>query len=221
MKPLSRWAYDHRVELRRLDPRTWMLVLRQRRGTPLGARHWERNYGKGPDPFGFEVADRAHVHHERIVAALAGRRYGRAFEAGCGEGALSQLLAPLCDELLAVDISQVAIDRARTRLADEPGVRFERGELPADLPAGPFDLMVLSDVMCYWTRRQVADSVATIEAALAPGGVVLVTHWRPNYPTHLLSGDAVQRIFRKRTSLERTFHDAGAQFRYERYAKPA
>jgi 2-polyprenyl-3-methyl-5-hydroxy-6-metoxy-1,4-benzoquinol methylase len=57
------------------------------------------------------VTERARCAH--LVGMLAGRRYGRVLEIGCGAGALTGLLAPHANRIVALDISQAAIAQAR------------------------------------------------------------------------------------------------------------
>ena len=90
----------------------------------------------------------------------------RAFEAGCSIGVFTALLADRCDELLAVDIAQTAVEAARGRLAARTHVHVERRTLPQQWPAGPFDLVVCSEILYYWDRP-------TLEAALPPSS----TRW--------------------------------------------
>lgn len=47
------------------------------------------------------------------VNLLGDRRYGRALEIGCGSGCFSRLLAGIADEVVALDVSPLAVERAR------------------------------------------------------------------------------------------------------------
>ncbi|MDH4148291.1 MAG: class I SAM-dependent methyltransferase [Acidimicrobiia bacterium] len=94
---------------------------------------------------------------------------GRALELACGRGAAAVWLARRGLDVLAVDVSAVAIGRAR-RLANACGVadrcRFEVADLDAGLPAGPpVDL-----VLCHRFRDERLDDA--IVERLAPGGTL-------------------------------------------------
>ncbi len=64
----------------------------------------------------------------QLLKMLEGKRYRRVLEIGCGAGYLTRLLAPHADHIVALDISQTAIDRARSLGAGQRRRRFPRGE---------------------------------------------------------------------------------------------
>lgn len=87
----------------------------------LDAQYFDDIFGSDDDPWdlassAYEAAKFAHTHD-----VLPDRRYARALEIGCAHGVLTGYLAPLCDSLLAVDISAKALAQARARLGDQPG----------------------------------------------------------------------------------------------------
>lgn len=68
---------------------------------------------------------------------------GRVLDLGCGEGGDAIWLAQHGWTVTAVDVSQVALDRGAAR-ADElglDGITWERHDLGATFPEGPFDLV--------------------------------------------------------------------------------
>lgn len=101
---------------------------------------------------------------------------------------LTERLARHCDRLLAVDVVEAALAQARARCASLPGVRFARLRLPDELPPGRFDLILLSEVVYYWSRPDIARVAAFVAEALEAGGDLLLVHWTgaTDYP---LSGD--------------------------------
>jgi len=163
---------------------------------------WDELYSSD-DPYGYEGTEER-ARYEWTLAALEGRRFARALELGCSVGVFTEMLAPQCDELVALDVSARALERAADRLGARPEVQLERGAVPDDLPEGPFDLIVCSDVLAYSVPDQVLVALRRIEGALASGGVLLAAHWRPPTPTHRLSGDRVHRLLTRHTTLRRT-----------------
>lgn len=98
----------------------------------------------------------------------------RLLEIGCGVGTNARFFAAAGYEVVGVDLSTTAIDRAVAH-ADSGAVRFEVLDvLREPLPEGPFDVVV--DRGCFHVfdahedRRTFVDRVAT---ALRPGGVWL------------------------------------------------
>ena len=72
-----------------------------------------------PDPWGYSSWASGFTE-QKIQTAIEmvsefGRNFERALEIGCAQGAMTERLAPLCKELLAVDFVPVALERARAR----------------------------------------------------------------------------------------------------------
>lgn len=107
---------------------------------------WERG-----DPWDIENSSYERDRCVHLVRMLEGRRYARMLEIGCGAGYLTRLLAPYADQLVALDISQTAIDRAHALGAVPAVVDFRVANIMDYKPQadGPWDLIVLSDTMCY------------------------------------------------------------------------
>jgi 2-polyprenyl-3-methyl-5-hydroxy-6-metoxy-1,4-benzoquinol methylase len=89
--------------------------------------HWrtydQASYAKyiaaNPDPWGYS-SSASELTEQKFQAAIEmlselGRNFDRALEIGCAQGRMTERLAPLCKELLAVDFVPVALERARAR----------------------------------------------------------------------------------------------------------
>jgi SAM-dependent methyltransferase len=143
-----------------------------------GQQAFDQQYRDHPDPFG----PSAHPHElwkqDEQLAALGGRRYRRGLEVGCSQGSFTGRLADRCDELVAVDISGVAVERARRSLSDRPDVSVERMSVPFEFPEGDFDVVVCSDVLYYWERSVVDNGLECLVDHLRPGGELLLMHYR-------------------------------------------
>jgi LmbE family N-acetylglucosaminyl deacetylase/SAM-dependent methyltransferase len=148
-------------------------------------------YAGSDDPW--ELRDRFYEQRKRdlVCAVLPRARFRRAFEPGCATGLLTARLAQRCDAVLACDVADRAIDLARDRLSATPNARVENRRIPEDWPAGPFDLMVLSEVGYYCP--DLAALSARIRAGLTPDGVVVACHWRHDAPDHPHSAEEVHR----------------------------
>ena len=83
----------------------------------LGREYFEDLYEGSPDPWGFETSTYERSKYERTLGVLGNRRFRRALEVGASIGVFTEMLAPRCDELLAVDASERAVAAARERLA--------------------------------------------------------------------------------------------------------
>jgi SAM-dependent methyltransferase len=107
---------------------------------------WQRG-----DHWEFDSSAFEQTRYARLMALLAGRRYAHVLELGCGSGSFTQHLAGLADHVVALDISPTAIARARALWTGPATVDFRQANIMEyDLHAeGPWDLIVLSDTMCY------------------------------------------------------------------------
>lgn len=161
----------------------------------LDADYFEQMFRDTPDPWEFETSAYEQAKYARTLEALGDRRFDRALEVGCANGVLTARLAPLCDRLLAIDVSQTALALARERCRDLAQVAFERLAFPEQTPGGePFDLLLLSEVVYYWDDGDLRRAADWIAQGVAPGGQVLLVHWtgETDYPQ---SGDeAVEKL---------------------------
>jgi predicted TPR repeat methyltransferase len=168
----------------------------------LGREYFEGLYAESGDPWSFETSEYERDKYERTLAALGGRRFRRALEAGASIGVFTRMLADRCDELLAVDVSERAVAAARERLSGLEHVRVERRTLPEEMPEGPFDLIVASEVLYYFPKEEMLAMLRGLERELAPGGVLLAVHWRRETKTYPLQGDEVHELLLKNTRLQ-------------------
>jgi SAM-dependent methyltransferase len=130
-----------------------------------------------PDPWGYG-SWASGLTEQKIQMAIdmvskLGRNFERALEIGCAQGAMTELLAPLCKQLLAVDFVPVALERARARCRGT-NVSFARWDLASDPVPGQFDLIVVTDVLgSFGGRRDVRRARDKLVTALTPGGYLL------------------------------------------------
>ena len=102
-----------------------------------------------------------------------------AFEIGCGEGHFTEILAPRCESLLAVDVNTTALERARRRCRDLANVCFEHWDLRSDDVPGRFDLVVATSVLEYLRSPLSLRRARTkLAQALRPGGILLLGNVR-------------------------------------------
>ena len=163
----------------------------------------------GPPPTPFEdlhtrladpwqVDDSWYERRKRAVllGALPDAGYPTALEIGCSVGALTQDLAGRCEQITAVDLSPAAVARARHRLVGFDWVTVERRTVPDELPVGPFDLVVLSEVGYFLSPRELATTIAALEPTRRSGTVV-ACHWLHPVRGWPLDGPGVHRRLRE------------------------
>ncbi len=187
----------------------------------LGRDYFEALYAESPDPWGFESSAYERRKYETTLRSIEGRRFRRALEVGSSIGVFTAMLAPRCDELLAVDASEKAVAVARDRLADQHQVRVERRTLPEEMPEGPFDLIVASEVLYYWPGEVVLQAIQQFEGAIAPHGLLLAVHWRKETKTYPLQGDEVHELLLAHTGLANTLTVTEPEYRLDLFEEGA
>jgi predicted TPR repeat methyltransferase len=168
----------------------------------LGREYFERLYAESGDPWDFETSEYEQNKYTRTLAVLGERTFRRALEAGASIGIFTEMLAKRCEELLAVDVSVRAVAAARRRLSGLGHVRVERRTLPEEMPDGPFDLIVASEVLYYFPREEMLAVLQGFERELARGGTLLAVHWRRETRTYPLQGDEVHELLAQNTRLQ-------------------
>ncbi len=110
------------------------------------------------------------THYHRFIPRWAPPPWGRALDVGCGEGLLTRRLAPFAAEVAGIDADAAMIARAR-ELAP-PNATYVHGDvLAVDRAGALFDL-----VTCVATLHHLplAEGLARLRAAVAPGGTLVV-----------------------------------------------
>jgi 2-polyprenyl-3-methyl-5-hydroxy-6-metoxy-1,4-benzoquinol methylase len=111
-----------------------------------------------------------------LVTEVSGLQPGRALDIGCGVGSDAIWLASQGWKVTALDVSQVALDRAAAR-ARKAAVQVEwiHARLEdALLPAGGFDLVNAHYPALRHSPKH--DAAKALLATVAPGGTLLVVH---------------------------------------------
>ena len=111
-----------------------------------------------------------------LVADVSWLTPGRVLDVGCGEGADAVWLAGKGWDVTALEVSGVALARAKMHAGDAgAAIRWVHAELTeAGLPAGSFDLVSAQYPALLRTPGAVAERA--LLAAVAPGGVLLLVH---------------------------------------------
>ena len=162
-------------------------------------RH-EQMYAADEDPWGTRTSWYERRKFAMTVAALRQPRYGRVLELACGTGELNRLLAPRCDELLAVDGSPTAVRLARE--AAEANVTVRQAVLPGEYPPGTFDLVVCSEIAYYLPKNERDELADRTAAALPAGGELLAVTWRGEAEDIAAPADVVHAELRAHPEFE-------------------
>ena len=148
--------------------------------------YFRRMYAVDHDPWGFDRRWYERRKYALTLASLPSERYRHAFEPGCANGALTELVAPRCDRLDATELVPEVAARAADRLAGVRHVAVRCASFPAWWPDEPIDLLILSEIAYYLRPPGRAVVVDRIRELLAPGGEVVSVHYTgaTDYPMH-------------------------------------
>lgn len=137
---------------------------------------FDRLHTAAPDPWQVDSAWYERRKRDVLLASLPERRYRLALDIGCSTGALAAELALRCEQLVATDVSPVAVDAARRRLAGLPGTQVRIASVPDEWPVSDPDLVVLSESGYYLTSLQLELLIRRL-GQLSPGATLVACHY--------------------------------------------
>ena len=168
----------------------------------LDKAYFDRVYEANADPWSFATSPYEYQKYKATLTALPRSNYPNAFEIGCSIGVLTQMLADRCDQLLAVDASELPLQTARERLADYSNVTIQRMSIPGEFPNDAFDLIILSEVGYYLSMPDLERARQLLVDSLNPEGHLLLVHWTPFVHDYPLTGDQVHDFFLEKAKPE-------------------
>jgi cyclopropane fatty-acyl-phospholipid synthase-like methyltransferase len=187
-----------------------------------GAVHFQRLYNANQDPWGFRTSSYEHAKYRHTIEALGRRRFRSGLEVGCSIGVLTRRLATHCDALLGIDLVDQALDEARRTCADQNGVHFRRMQVPAEWPGGGFDLIVLSEVLYFLTRQDIAATARRVIETALPGAVVVLVNWLGRSDDPCTGDEAAELLVREtRPKLITTLSVRRSGYRLDRLERVA
>jgi len=176
--------------------------MTDRKGVSLKAHSFFDDLWARGDPWELETSDFERKRYARLIAMLDQSKYARILEIGCGAGAFSRLLAPMAQQLIALDVSSRAIAAARAAQGSINHVEFRAANVMDYDPKaeGPWDLIVMSETIYYlgwlYSFFDVAWLASELFAATRTGGELLLANTQ---------GDALEPLLRP--SIIRTYHN--------------
>ena len=142
-------------------------------------RKMNRQFGKREDPFAYSTAPYETARLDAMEAALGGGRWESVLEVGCAEGHFTERLVRRARRVTALDISAVALARARGRAPTASYVEADLLVWTAP-PDSSFDAVILGDILYYLDRPGVSAEFEALFARTAswlkPGGRLLLAH---------------------------------------------
>ena len=178
-------------------------------------RNFEELYRREEDPWSIGNAEalRYDIYLEWIHRHAPAWGFQQALDLGCGKGAFTARLASLARETTGLELSAIAVNKAR---ATHPRIRFHQGDIrrlaEAGLEERRFDLIVASDVIAYLTPREAEKFLLAAGRLLAPGGMFFLAAWSPG--GRYFTPDSLERLFARRYAIvaNRTLPSGHAAF---------
>lgn len=187
-----------------------------RKSATVPPDYFEEKYKADIDPWRFRTSEYEREKYQATLASLAKEKYTSALEVGCSIGVLTQLLAPRCSDLLAIDASETAVEAAKA--IKDRNVTFRVGNLPAEFPKGKFDLIVLSEVLYYFDKSDLNRVAQSCGEAISRDGEIILCHWlgETDYPlSGIEASDLFARLIKAALPARSILHDE--VYRLERF----
>ncbi|MBF6031460.1 methyltransferase domain-containing protein [Pseudomonas sp. P115] len=163
--------------------------------------YFDQLFAGNDDPWAFRQRWYERRKRALTLALLTRPRYASVFEPGCANGELSAELAPRCDQLLCCDTASAAVSLAKTRLLGFAHAQVQQSRLPEQWPAGPFDLIVLSELCYYLDADDLHHLIDRALASLNKDGQLLACHWRPAIEGCPQTGEQVHALLQQRLNM--------------------
>lgn len=142
---------------------------------------FEAMFRVNPDPWNYAASPFEAAKRRVLLRACGDRFYARALELACANGETTRALAPHCRRLLAIDAAPTAVAEARRRTRGLPNVTIGQATLPEEMPRGPFDLIVASEILYYLPPNAFRRVLRVLADATAPGGRLVLLHHLRNF----------------------------------------
>ncbi len=162
---------------------------------------FELRYRADADPWSYETSEYERGKYAATLEACGAGLYANALELGGSIGVFTELLAPRCRALTTVEVAPTAVAIARSRLAGRSSVRVILGSIPEAFPAGPYDLVVASEILYYLPASDLRRTLDLFGSSLAENGRLVAVHWRRPGPERPFTAADVHSRLRTQPSL--------------------
>jgi cyclopropane fatty-acyl-phospholipid synthase-like methyltransferase len=189
----------------------------QERRARVSAARFERLYAASSDPWGYLNSDYEREKYAQTLAALHPERLSRVLEVGCSIGVFTELLAPRCDELVAIDFAERALAIAAERLADFANVELLHASFPEQIPPGRWDTIVCSEILYYLDEAVLRDAIGWLSQQLEAGASVLAVSWRGAGSEEPMRGDEAHELLAQELVPWHTVDGRRPGYRFDRF----
>ena len=143
---------------------------------PSDVNSFEALFRSAIDPWDYRTSRFEAYKRQELLRACGSKKVGRGLELACAIGETSRALASRCLTLVATDGAPTALAEAKRLTSPHLRIDYRLGVLPKDVPRGPFDLIVVSEIAYYLSARDLDALAGSLIKIVAPGGKIVVLH---------------------------------------------
>jgi SAM-dependent methyltransferase len=181
------------------------------------AARFERLYEASEDPWDYLSSDYEREKYADTLAALPAGELSRVLEVGCSIGAFTELLAPRCAALVAIDFAPKALELAAARLAGLANVELVRASFPEQVPPGEWQAIVCSEVLYYLDEPTLRAAIDWLGEQLERGTSVVAVSWRGAGTEEPMRGDEAHDLLTETLGRWHSFDGRKPGYRLDRF----
>jgi 2-polyprenyl-3-methyl-5-hydroxy-6-metoxy-1,4-benzoquinol methylase len=161
----------------------FLQALRWRFGKGWSMLDFQGRYrAKESDAWGY-LSDARHLkRRDRIFSHLPNLAGKKVLEIGCAEGFITERLIAQSATVVACDLSEQAVARARKHCNNSENATFVTSDIRQDIPGQHFDICIASDVLYYLSETENRALAKRLADHMQQDGVLLFANeWNRNY----------------------------------------
>jgi SAM-dependent methyltransferase len=183
----------------------------------VSAARFERLYEASCDPWDYLGSEYEREKYQDTLAAMPAGALARVLEVGCSIGVFTELLAPRCAELVAIDFAPRALELAAERLAGVANVELLRASFPEQIPPGEWQAIVCSEVIYYLDEPALGRAIDWLAGQLESGASVVAVSWRGEGVEEPMRGDEAHDLLARELARWHAFDARKPGYRLDRF----
>jgi 2-polyprenyl-3-methyl-5-hydroxy-6-metoxy-1,4-benzoquinol methylase len=137
---------------------------------------------KSSDAWGYLNDIRHQQRRERILSRLPNLSGKKVLEIGCAEGFITERLIAQANTVIACDLSEIAVARAKSYCQDASNATFLAADIRSEIPGNNFDICVASDVLYYLSENENRSLAKRLSDHMTSDGMLLFANeWNQGY----------------------------------------
>ncbi|HIC04524.1 MAG TPA: class I SAM-dependent methyltransferase [Nitrospirales bacterium] len=133
---------------------------------------------------------------------------GRVLDLGCGAGGWLAVFANRYASVIGMEQSSMMVEAARERMHMSTNIEFIEGDVRAELPDGPFDLIFLGGLCMYLNDGDTTTLLRTLPSRLTSGGSIILRESTVREGRSIAEGE-YQAVYRSPSVYRTLFIEAG------------